>query len=46
MGKQENEPLRLIKDNYEKMVLTMDYNTLGNYEGIHVIHVLEWLLRK
>lgn len=43
---REMRPLRFIKDNYEKMVLTMDYNTLGNYEGIHVIHVLDWLLRK
>lgn len=43
---REMRPLRLIRDNYEKMVLTMDYNTLGNYEGIHVIHVLEWLVKK
>lgn len=43
---REMRPLRLIRDNYEKMVLTMDHNTLGNYEGIHVIHVLEWLVKK
>ncbi len=42
---REMRPLRFIKDNYEKMVLTMDYNTLGNYEGIKVVHVLEWLIR-
>lgn len=41
---RELRPLRAIRDNYEKIVLTMDYNTLGNYEGIQVIHVLTWLL--
>ncbi len=41
---REMRPLRAIRDNYEKMILTMDYNTLGNYDGIRVIHVLDWLL--
>ena len=29
-----------MKDNYEKIVLTLDRFTLGNYEGIKVINVL------
>lgn len=41
---REMKPLRSIKDNYEKIILTMDHMTLGDYEGIKVIHLLEWLL--
>ncbi len=43
---REMRPLRSIRDNYEKIILTMDHNTLGNYEGIQVIHLLDWLLQK
>lgn len=35
-----------IKDNYEKIVLTLDRFSIGNYEGIKVINVLDWLLGK
>lgn len=35
-----------IKDNYEKIVLTLDRYTLGNYEGIKVIHLVDWLLNE
>ena len=35
-----------MKDNYEKIILTLDRFTLGNYEGIKVINVLDWLLGK
>lgn len=41
---REMRPLKAINDNYEKMVLTLDRFTLGNYEGIKVINVLDWLL--
>lgn len=43
---RELRPLRNIKDNYEKVVLTLDRFTLGNYEGIKVINVIDWLLEK
>ncbi len=43
---RELRPLRAIADNYEKIVLTMDHNTPGNYEGILVYHLLEWLEKK
>ena len=33
-----------MKDNYEKIVLTLDRFTLGNYEGVKVINVLDWLM--
>lgn len=41
---REMRPLREISDNYEKLVLTLDNFTVGNYEGIKVVNVLEWLL--
>lgn len=43
---RELRPLQNIKDNYEKIVLTLDYMTIGNYEGIKVIYLLDWLLEK
>ena len=42
---REMRPLKQIKDNYEKVVLTLDKFTAGNYEGIKVIHVLDWLMQ-
>ena len=41
---REMRPLRHIQDNYEKIVLTLDRFSLGNYEGIKVINVIDWLL--
>ena len=38
-------PLKAIKDNYKKLILTADKNTLGNYDGIEVVNLLEWLLK-
>lgn len=43
---REMRPLQNIRDNYEKIVLTLDHFTPGNYEGIQVIHVMDWLLEK
>lgn len=40
---REMRPLQGIRDNYEKIVLTLDRLTVGDYEGIQVIHVLDWL---
>ena len=40
---REMRPLRSIRDNYEKIVLTLDRFTAGNYEGIQVVNVLDWL---
>lgn len=41
---REMTPLREIKDNYPKIVLTLDEFTVGNYEEIKVINVIHWLL--
>lgn len=42
---REIRSLQSINDNYEKIILTMDRFTLGNYDGIKVVHVLDWLLQ-
>lgn len=41
---REMRPLRSIQDNYEKIVLTLDRFSLGNYDGIKVLNVIDWLL--
>lgn len=41
---REIKPLRSIKDNYTKIILTLDKYTSGNYDGIHVINLIDWLL--
>lgn len=41
---REMKPLKNIKDNYQKVILTLDNLTVGNYEGIEVINAIDWLL--
>lgn len=41
---REMRSLRLIKDNYEKMILTLDRYSVGNYEGIRVVNIIDWLM--
>lgn len=41
---REMKPFYDIRDNYEKIVLTLDRFTVGNYEGIQVMNVLDWLI--
>ncbi len=43
---REMKPLYAIHDNYEKIVLTLDKLTVGNYDGIKVVNVIDWLLNK
>lgn len=43
---REIRPLKQIEDNYEKIILTLDRYTLGNYEGIKVINIVDWLLEE
>ena len=43
---REMRPLTLIQDNYEKVVLTADRLTVGNYNGIRVKNLSDWLLGK
>ena len=41
---REIRPLENIRDNYEKTILTMDRLTPGNYNGIQVRYLLDWLI--
>ncbi len=41
---REMTPLKVINDNYPKYILTNDNIGLGNYEGINVINIVDWLL--
>ena len=43
---REMRPLTLIRDNYEKIILTADHLTGGNYNGIRVKKLVDWLLEK
>lgn len=39
-------PLRAIKDFNRRAIITMDYDMNESYDGIRVINVIEWLLKK
>lgn len=41
---RELRSLRLINDNYEKIVLSMDRDYIKSYEGIKIINIIDWLL--
>ncbi|WP_235847983.1 ATP-binding protein [Mobilibacterium timonense] len=41
---RELKSLTNIRDNYEKIVLTGDRLTAGNYDGIQVVNLSDWLL--
>ena len=41
---REITPLKNIRDNYPKTILTLDRMTLGNYDGIEVCNAVDWLL--
>ena len=41
---REFAPLKAIPDNYPKTVLTLDRFSVGNYDGIEAVNVVDWLL--
>lgn len=43
---REMRPLTQIRDNYEKVILTADRLTVGNYNGIRVKNLVDWLIGK
>lgn len=43
---REMSPFIKIPDNYEKVILTGDHLTVGNYNGIQVKYLPDWLLGK
>lgn len=44
MEKRELNPLLKIKDNYEKIVLTLDRVQDELYDGIKILNIIEWHL--
>ncbi len=41
---RELRPLRMIPDNYEKIVLSMDRSYITSYDGIKSLYLIDWLL--
>lgn len=41
---RELRPLRQIRDNYEKLILSMDRNFITSYDGIKSLYLIDWLL--
>ena len=41
---RELDPLRRVKDNHPKFVITLDDYSQGNYDGIRVINAIDFLL--
>lgn len=41
---RELRPLRMIRDNYEKIVLSMDRSYIESYDGIKALNLVDWLL--
>ena len=43
---RELRPLQRIKDNYPKLILTLDEDPVSDYAGILRVNVLDWLIDK
>lgn len=41
---RELRPLRMITDNYEKIILSMDRSFVQSYDGIKTLNLIDWLL--
>jgi len=42
---RELRPLQKIKDNYEKIILSLDPGLTASYEGIKLLNVIDWLIQ-
>ena len=40
---RELRPLECVQDNYEKLVITLDKALDDDYNGIRVVHIIDWL---
>ncbi len=40
---RELRPLQLLRDNYEKIILSMDRYFIDSYDGIKIINLIDWL---
>lgn len=43
---RELRSLKMINDNYEKIILSMDKSYINSYDGIKSINMIDWLLDK
>lgn len=43
---RELTPLQTVKDNFEKLVISLDRPLTDNIEGIHIVNALDWLLQE
>lgn len=43
--KRELEPLQKIRDNYEKIVLSLDTGFENSFEGIKSVNLIDWLIQ-
>jgi predicted AAA+ superfamily ATPase len=45
-GVRERElaPLRLVKDSYDKIVISMDRTFVTDYAGIRLVNILDFLM--
>lgn len=43
--KRKLTPLAKIRDNYRKIVLTLDTEMEKEFEGIEIVNVVEWLIK-
>ena len=41
---RELRPLKLIRDNYEKIIVSMDKNFISSYDGIKALNIIDFLL--
>ena len=41
---RELRPLKMIPDNYEKIILSMDRSYIHSYDGIKSLYLIDWLL--
>ena len=44
--RRELTPLQKIRDNYEKIVLSLEPGLDSSYDGIKSINLLDWLIGK
>lgn len=43
---RELAPLQKVRDNYEKIVLSLDPGLISSYEGIKSLNLIHWLLEE
>ena len=44
--RRELAPLQKIKDNYEKIVLSLDTGLDASYDGIKSLNLIDWLIEQ